>query len=430
MIPELNDQRLVNTYVHDTSQEMPYDMIMGMDLLQELEIDILNSTRSIKWGDQEIMMRPRDITVSEMMQLSKDPPAVQAETKRITDILDAKYEQADLKEVASNIPNISKEDRQAIFHMLKKYEHLFNGELGRLKGPPHTVHLKDKINPYHGKPYKIPQIYKETLKAEEERLVKIGVLKRVNHSEWAAPCFIIPKKDHSVRFLSDFRELNKRIKRYPYPIPNIQDLLLKLEGFQWATALDLNMGYYHIELCPNSKKACTIVLPWGKYEYQVLPMGLSNSPDIFQENMSNLFRDLEYVREYIDDLLITSNGSLQDHLEKVEKVLQRLQKAGLKVNAKKSSFCRTEVEYLGYLITREGIKPQAKKVQALHNMSTPRTRTELRSFLGLVNYYRDMAVRRSHIIAPLTQLTSKKVPFKWTEIHQKAFEQIKKTCTK
>ena len=173
MIPELNDQRLVNTYVHDTSQEMPYDMIMGMDLLQELEIDILNSTRSIKWGDQEIMMRPRDITVSEMMQLSKDPPAVQAETKRITDILDAKYEQADLKEVASNIPNISKEDRQAIFHMLKKYEHLFNGELGRWKGPPHTVHLKDKINSYHEKPYKIQQLNKSTLKAEVECLVKI-----------------------------------------------------------------------------------------------------------------------------------------------------------------------------------------------------------------------------------------------------------------
>ena len=169
------------------------------------------------------MIRTRDITVLEMMQLFKDPPAVQPETKRITDILDAKYEQADLKEVASNIPNISEQDRQAILNMLKKYEHLFNGELGRWKGPPHTVHLKDKINPYHGKPYKIPQIYEETLKAEVERLVKIGVLKRVNHSEWAAPCFIIPKKDHSVRFLSDFRELNKRIKRYPYPIPNIQD---------------------------------------------------------------------------------------------------------------------------------------------------------------------------------------------------------------
>ena len=91
--------------------------------------------------------------------------------------------------------------------------------------------------------------------------------------------------------------------------------MLKLEGFQWTTALDLNMGYYHIELCLVSKKECTIVLPWGKYEYQILPMGLRNSPDIFQENMANLFRDLEFIREYNDDLLITSNESLQDHLE-------------------------------------------------------------------------------------------------------------------
>ena len=90
-------------------------------------------------------------------------------------------------------------------------------------------------------------------------------------------------------------------------------------------------------------------------------MGLSNSPDIFQENMSNLFRDLTFVREYIDDLLITSNGSLQDHLDKVAQVLEKLQKAGLKVNANKSKFCRTEVEYLGYLITREGINPKPKR---------------------------------------------------------------------
>ena len=116
------------------------------------------------------------------------------------------------------------------------------------------------------------------------------------------------------------------------------------------------MGYYHIELSPNSKKMCTIVLPWGKYEYQKLPMGLCNSPDIFQENMSDLFRGFDYVREYIDDLLITSSGFLQDHLSKVEQVLQRLQKAGLRVNVNKLKFSRTEVEYLGYLITRNGIK--------------------------------------------------------------------------
>ena len=106
----------------------------------------------------------------------------------------------------------------------------------------------------------------------------------------------------------------------------------------YGTSLDLNMGYYHIELSPNSKKLCTIVLPWGKYEYQRLPMGLCNSPDIFQERMSTLMQDLEYVRTYIDDLLCITNDNWDDHLEKLDEVFKRVRKAGLKVNAKKSFF--------------------------------------------------------------------------------------------
>ena len=132
--------------------------------------------------------------------------------------------------------------------------------------------------------------------------MKIGILKYENYSEWAAPTFIIPKKNGTVRFISDFRELNKRIKRKPFPIPKIQDLLLKLKGFKYVTSLDLNMGYYHIKLCPLSKELCTIVLPWGKYEYQKLPMGLCNSPDIVQEKMNRLINGLECFRTYINNL--------------------------------------------------------------------------------------------------------------------------------
>ena len=113
------------------------------------------------------------------------------------------------------------------------------------KGQNYDVELREEAKPYHARPYPIPKGYEQTLKMEVERLCKVGVLKKVNHSEWAAPTFIIPKKDGSVRFISDFRELNKRIKRKPYPIPKIQDLLLKLEGFKHATLLDLNMGYLH-----------------------------------------------------------------------------------------------------------------------------------------------------------------------------------------
>ena len=116
--------------------------------------------------------------------------------------------------------------------------------------------------------------------------------------------------------------------------------MLKLEGFTYGTSLDLNTGYYHIALDPNSRKLCTIILPWGKYEYQRLPMGLCNSPDIFQEKMCSLFADLEHVRAYIDDLLIISNSTYSDHLDKLDKVLHRVEKAGLKVNANKSFFAK------------------------------------------------------------------------------------------
>ena len=164
-----------------------------------------------------------------------------------------------------------------------------------------------------------------------------------------------------MRFILDFRELNKRIKCKPFPIPKIQDLLLKLEGFQHAASLDLNMGYYHIELTPFSKSLCTIVTPWGKYEYQCLPMGLCNSPNIFQERMFELFSDLEYVQVYIDDLLVTSCSTFEEHLERLEKVFLQLSEVGLKVNANKLHFAEFEITYLGYWITWQGIQPLASK---------------------------------------------------------------------
>jgi Reverse transcriptase (RNA-dependent DNA polymerase) len=222
---------------------------------------------------------------------------------------------------------------------------------------------------------------------EVDRLVEIGVLKKVNRSEWAAPSFIIPKKDGTVRFINDFRALNKRIKQKPFPIPNIQDMLLNLEGFQYATSLDLNMGYYHIELCPDSKKLCTLVLPFRKYEMQCLPMGLCNSPDIFQEKMSELFNGFEFVQTYINDLLTLTKGTFEDHLEKLEQVLYRLRQAGLKINGNKSFFAKIELEYLGYWITCDGIKPLPDKVKAILAIDTPKNRKELRSFIGIINYY-------------------------------------------
>ncbi len=238
---------------------------------------------------------------------------------------------------------------------------------------------------------------------EIDCLISIGVLKWQPLSKRALPSFIIPKKDYTVRTISDFRELNKWIVRKPYPIPKTTTLQ-ELEGFTYATTLDLNMGYYTIRVDPTAAEMCTIIFPWGKYSYQRLPMGFAESADIFQAEMGNLMATLEYVRVYIDNLLFITKGNLDDYLDKLKQVFIRLRNAGLKINATKSVFCAQETEYLGYILTRGGIKPQPKKMQAILALNLPNNVKELWQFLGMVQYYRDMWQKRSEMWAPLTNL--------------------------
>jgi hypothetical protein len=159
--------------------------------------------------------------------------------------------------------------------------------------------------------------------------------------------------------------------------------------------------------------------------------------------MSNLMATLEFIRTYLDDLLIITKGNLEDHLEKLSMVLPRLQDTGLKINANKSNFCTLEMEYLGYILTRDGIKPQPNKAQAMLALAPPKNVKKLRRFLGMVQYYRDLWARCSNMLAPLTSLVgecgqtkatkaegTKKVPWHWAKVHQKAFNDVKATFAK
>jgi hypothetical protein len=154
--------------------------------------------------------------------------------------------------------------------VLLKFESLFDGTLGDWKLPHVSFEQKGGMQSYHGRPYPIPHKHKAVLMKEIKRLCDIGVLEWQPPSRWASPTFIIPQKDSTVRTISDFRELNKRIVRKPYPIPKISTILQELEGFTYATALDLNMGYYTIRLDPTASKMCIIIFPWGQYSYKRL----------------------------------------------------------------------------------------------------------------------------------------------------------------
>jgi hypothetical protein len=172
-------------------------------------------------------------------------------------------------------------------------------------------------------------------------------------------------------------------------------------------------------------------------------MGFAGSADIFQAEMMDLIESLEYVRAHNDDLLVITRGTLEGHLEKLMEVLRRLRHAGLKVNAAKSFFCTHEIEYLGYILARGGIKPQQRKLQAILAINPPNNVKELKKFLRMVQYYHGMWAKRSEMLAPLSDLVVecgkkkttrknkvKKRPWHWDSIHQTAFDNVKTTIAK
>jgi len=270
------------------------------------------------------------------------------EANRMSSILDAKYDKDNLTEVSNNTLHLSKTERGKLRKLLEKYEELFDGAIGTWNMDRYKVHFKDNIKPYHCRAYQVHKTHEHDLKNEVDRLIKIVILKKVNHSKWGSPCFVIPKRDGKIRFISDFRELNKSVKRTPFPLPKIQNMLLKMEGFKYTISPDLNMGYYYIKLDTGSRKLCTIFLLWGKYEYNNLSMGLCLICDIFQEKMFELMIGLEFFKTYIDNLLCITASIYNDHLEKLEKILKRIQQTCLKINPKKLFFAQLELEYLGY----------------------------------------------------------------------------------
>ena len=248
-----------------------------------------------------------------------------------------------------------------------------------------------------------------------DRLVRIGVLERAKCSEWIAGTFITAKKDGRVRWITDFRGLNRSLKRRVYPLRRISDIITRHPHYKYFTKLDISMQYYTFVLDEPSCDLCTFATPFGLYRYCRLPMGVSESPDISTEIMTEVLDGLD-VDFYMDDITILSE-TWDDHVTLVQKVLSRLENAGFTINPTKCEWAVDETDFLGHWMTPDGIKPWRRKVEAILKMQPPKNVKELRSFLGLVNYYRDMWPRRTHVLAPLTAMTGK-TPFRWETQHQ------------
>lgn len=407
-----------------------YDMIVGRDLLQKIGLTMSFESHTMKWMDHEVLMKTERFIQTTPHYFYSHPtfldeaedPDFDPDFFAAQKILDAKYDKVDIDDVISQQTHLNTGQKDGLRSVLSKYDTLFDGSLGHYKGKKVHIDLDKSVPPKHFKSFPVPKVHLDTFKKELDHLVEIGVLSPAGMSEWASPTFITPKKDGRVRWVTDLRYLNTAVKRRQYPIPIIQDVLTRREGYRYFTKLDLTMQYYAFELDDEAKDLCTIVTPFGKYKYNRLPMGLKISPDVAQSIMEDILKDLD-IEIYIDDVGIFSK-TYEDHLKVMDQVLRRLQDTGFKINPLKCEWCVEETDFLGYWLTPQGLKPWKKKVDAVLQMQRPTNVKELRSFLGAVTFYRNMWPRRSHLLAPLTELTGN-TPFVWTPACEKAFTEMK-----
>jgi hypothetical protein len=301
---------------------------------------------------------------------------------------------------------------------------MFNRTLGVYPHKKVHISIDPNAKPVHSRPYSVPQIHLKSFKKELNHLIRIGVLAAQQESEWALPSFIIPKKDSRVRWISNLCQLNKVIRCKQYPLRIIMDNLRKHSGHKFFTKLDVGMQYYTFELDKESQDLCTIVTPFGKYKYLRLPMGLKCSPDIAQAAMENVLSDIEDANIYINDV-----GAFSDdwdhHVNLIVTILQRLHENGFTINPLKCEWAFKETDWLGYWLTPQALKPWKKKIEAILLMDHPCNVTELRMFIGCINYW-DMLLSHAHVQKLLADQSGlkKRAPIKWTDEMQQAFDKM------
>lgn len=260
---------------------------------------------------------------------------------------------------------------------------------------------------------------------ELERLVDVGILKPVEYSEYASPVVPVLKRDGTLRLCADYSvSINKQLLVEHYPLPTAHELFSKLHGGQQFSKLDLSQAYAQCVLDDESQKITCINTHKGLFQYTRLVFGLASAPAIFQRVMECVLSGMEGVLCMLDDVLVTG-ADRAEHLKRLHAVLQRLQDAGLTVQKAKCDFFKDEVEYLGYTITKHGLKKSPGKVEAILKAPIPKDVSNLQSFLGLINYYRNFVPGASTILSPLYKLLQKGIRWSWTPEHEKAFTTIK-----
>lgn len=242
---------------------------------------------------------------------------------------------------------------------------------------------------------------------------------------------MVPKASGGFRLCIDSRKLNSVTKKNSYPLPRVDDILDNLKNAKYISSIDLSQAFLQLPLSECAKEKSAIITQGrGLLQYTVVPFGLSNAAKTLQKLVDTLFGAEFYAKlfAYLDDLIVV-NDNFDSHVELLDRVFERLKMANLTVNLSKCEFCKSELKYLGYIVSEKGLTTDPSKIVAINNFPTPKNVKEVRSFLGLASYYRRFIEKFSALARPLSQLTSSKVKFTWSNEAEAAFQSLKKALT-
>ena len=292
----------------------------------------------------------------------------------------------------------------------------------------HSIPTEPGHPPTYRPMYRLSPLEYRELEKQVTAFLKAGILE-MSQSPYGAPVLFVPKPNgRGLRLCVDYRALNSITVKNRHTIPRIDDLLDAVSGSQYFTSLDLTSGYHQILISEDDRPKTAFRTPFGHFQFKVLIEGLTNAPATFQSVMNSIFSPYikKFVVVYLDDILIFSKSEAE-HKAHVRLVLEVLQRERFFVAKAKSRFAQTEIQYLGHLVNAQGVRPDPKKVSAVQSWPVPQNVRDVRSFLGLCNYFRKFIDQYASIAVPLTNLTRKSVGWTWTGRCQDAFEKLKRS---
>lgn len=288
-----------------------------------------------------------------------------------------------------------------------------------------NIHVTNET-PFYSYARRLTYHERDELKKIIDELLKKNIIRHSN-SPYASPIVLPKRKDGRYRLCINYKALNKVTTRNNFPLPLIEDCIDNLGSKKYFTLLDLKNGFHQVKMAESSIKYTAFITPDGHYEYKMMPFGLKNGPAEFQQFINGIFRNLIDERKisiYLDDIMIAS-ADLDTHMEILAEVLQKLTSRGLELNLEKSKFCHTKVIYLGYEISKEGIKVNDDHLEAIKKFPMPKNVKELQSALGLFSYFRKFVKSFSTIASPLQKLMSKEAVFNMNQKCKDAFNKLK-----